>query len=180
MAISGKAETHGSSIEFFSPVYELLEQGEKLLHTGRLVPVYPHAPGMDNRTFRHITWQALQEWLGGMEEPLPQEVLSRVSLMPIQDAIMQAHYPDSPEWWEKARRRLAFDELFTLQLKVLSRRRNRSVDVEGIPITANQEVFQGFFGSLPFALTRRPAEVHPGNLRRPETRHSAHEPSTPG
>ena len=154
VAISGKAETHGSSIDFFSPVYELLEQGEKLLHTGRLVPVYPHAPGMDNRTFRHITWQALQEWLGGMEEPLPQEMLSRVNLMPIQDAIMQSHYPDGPEWSEIARRRLAFDELFTLQLAVLSSRRNRSVDVEGVPITANREVFQGFFGSLPFSLTR--------------------------
>ena len=100
-----------------------------------------------------IAWQALEEWLGGVEEALPPSVVSRNQLLPIKDAIHQAHYPRGLDSWEEARRRLAFDELFTLQLAVLSRRRNRTNDVEGLPIPINREVFRGFFGSLPFSLT---------------------------
>ena len=153
VAISGRVDVYRGQITFDSPDYELLDRGGKLLHTGRLVPVYPLTEGLTGRSLRRITWQALQEWLGGVEEPLPEVVLSRAGLPPIQDAIINAHYPDSPDSWENARRRLAFDELFTLQLAVLSRKRHRSVDVEGVPIPANREVFRGFFGSLPFPLT---------------------------
>ena len=153
VALSGKVEVFRGQITFDSPDYELLDQGGKLLHTGRLVPVYPLTEGLTGRTLRRITWQALQEWLGGVEEPLPEEILSRASLPTVGDAIISAHYPDSPDSWENARRRLAFDELFTLQLAVLSRKRYRSVDVEGVPIPATLEVFRGFFGSLPFSLT---------------------------
>ena len=153
VGISGKTYVHDGQITFDSPDYELPDQDGKLIHTGRLVPVYPHIQGMDGRTLRRITWQALQEWVGGIEEPLPEGVLYRANLTPIQDAIMHIHYPDSPEQWEKARQRLAFDELFTLQLAVLSRKRHKNVDVEGVSIQVNREVFRGFFGSLPFPLT---------------------------
>ena len=153
VAFAGKVEVFRGQLTIESPDYELLDHGQRPLHTGRLVPVYPLTEGLTARTVRRIARQALDEWLGGVEESLPGEVISRAALAPIRDAVYEAHYPDSLDSWEEARRRLAFDELFTLQLAVLSRRRNRTNDVEGVPVPIIREVFKGFFGSLPFTLT---------------------------
>ena len=66
---------------------------------------------------------------------------------------MQAHYPDDPDAWDEARRRLAFDELLVLQAAVLARRRRWSQGVDGVAIPANRKVLRGFVDSLPFPLT---------------------------
>jgi ATP-dependent DNA helicase RecG len=58
------------------------------------------------------------------------------------------------ETWERARRRLAFDELFTLQLAVLARRRMQHDNINGIEIIAPANVIDGFYQTLPFPLTK--------------------------
>ncbi|MEK7814628.1 MAG: ATP-dependent DNA helicase RecG, partial [Chloroflexota bacterium] len=153
VAISGKVDVFKGQLVFESPEYELLEQDQTLIHTGRLVPVYPLTEGLSGRHLRRFTWQTLQEWLGGIEELLPQELLDRNGLMPLREAIQQAHYPDDLPTWEAARRRLAFDELLTLQLAVLARRRQWNQGPEGIPIQPDSPVLDAFVASLPFSLT---------------------------
>ena len=153
VAIWGEARAHGNTMYFLSHTHELPDQDGTLLHTGRLVPVYPVTRGISNRAFRNIMWQALQEWLGGIEESLPNEVLYKTGLHPVQEAINNIHYPDNLNSWENARRRLVFDEAFTLQLAALSRKRHRNTGLEGIPIPLNREVLGDFLGSLPFSLT---------------------------
>ena len=153
VAVSGKTSVFNGQLVFQSPEYELLNDSKASIHTGRLVPVYPLTEGLTGRNVRRLAWQALQEWLGGVEELLPQDLLDRVRLMPLQKAIEQAHYPDSPDSWAGARRRLAFDELVTLQLAVLSRRDQQQQDIDGVAIHADNQVINGFFDSLPFDLT---------------------------
>ena len=153
IAISGKADVFKGQLVFESPDYELLDQGQSPIHTGRLVPVYPLTEGLTGRSLRRLSWQALQNWLGGVEELLPKELLRRTGLMPLRDAIRQAHYPDALGHWEAARRRLAFDELFTLQLAVLARKKHQNLDVQGIVVSSQNEVTDGFLASLPFRLT---------------------------
>jgi ATP-dependent DNA helicase RecG len=153
LAVSGKVELYKNQLVFESPEYELLEQGQQGIHTGRLVPVYPLTEGLSGRSLRRLTSQALQEWLGGVEELLPGDLLDRARLMPLREAIHQAHYPDGLSAWEDARRRLAFDELFTLQLAVLSRRHSQRHDVKGLAIGAGRQVLESFLSSLPFQLT---------------------------
>ena len=89
---------------------------------------------------RRLTWQALQQWLGGLDETLPPEMLKRVKLIPLLGAVFQAHYPDDAEAWSVARTRLAFDELLSLQLAVLSRRREQQHEVKGVPVVLLQEL----------------------------------------
>ena len=153
IAISGKPDVFRGQLVFESPEYELLDDGQAPIHTGRLIPVYPLTEGLTGRNLRRITWQALQEWLGGVEEFLPEETLARIGSMPLRESIQQAHYPDRLDYWEAARRRLAFDELFTLQLAVLRRREQHGKDVQGLPIGAQRDVVEGFIESLPFRLT---------------------------
>ena len=150
IAISGKPGVFNGQLVFQSPEYELLDSGQASIHTGRMVPVYPLTEGLTGRNLRRIAWQALQEWLGGIEELLPEEILARTKLMPLPQAITQAHYPDDEASWARARRRLAFDELITLQIAVLSRKRRQAQDAGGIRIQAETQTLNGFLDSLPF------------------------------
>jgi len=159
IAVSGKPSVFNGQLVFQSPEYELIDsaqaqaQSGSLIHTGRMVPVYPLTEGLTGRSLRRIAWQALQEWLEGVEELLPKDVLARTKLIPLHRAIAQAHYPDDAESWALARRRLAFDELVTLQLAVLSRKRQQAQDTHGIKIQAESQTLTGFIASLPFELT---------------------------
>ena len=153
LAVSGKVDVFQGQLVFQSPEYEVLDQGQTAIHTGRLVPVYPLTEGLTGRNLRRLTRQAIDGWLGGVAEVLSPDLLSRTRLMPLLEAIRQAHYPDDLDSWAAARRRLAFDELLTLQLAVLARRRLRSQGVEGVAISADPKVLDGFVSSLPFSLT---------------------------
>ena len=153
IAVSGKVDVYRGQLVLESPEYELLDRGQAPINVGRLVPVYPLTAGLTGRNLRRIAWQALQEWLGGVEELLPDDLRARAGLMPLTDAIMQAHYPEDLGQWEAARRRLAFDELFTLQLAVLSRRSRQNQSELGIAVGRQPEVVEGFLSSLPFQLT---------------------------
>jgi ATP-dependent DNA helicase RecG len=153
IAISGKPSVFRGQLVFENPEYEVLDSTASGVHTGRLVPIYPLTEGLTRRNMRRLTWQAVQNWVGGLEDALPDDILARTQLMPLLDAVYQAHYPKDMETWERARRRLAFDELFTLQLAVLARRRMQHDNIKGIEIVAPANVIDGFYQTLPFPLT---------------------------
>ena len=88
-----------------------------------------------------------------MDETLPEPVRKRTGLAALKEAIQQAHYPDGPARRDQARRRLAFDELLTLQLSVLSRRQQENLLVEGVAIDAGGEFVEKLLADLPFELT---------------------------
>ena len=156
VSISGRAEVFRGQRVFESPAVEPSEGGLAGIHTGRLVPVYPLTEGVNARAMRGYTWEALQGWLGGVAETLPEEMegsLAVAGLMPLREAIFQGHFPDDAEVWQAARSRLAFDELLTLQLAVLSRRAEAQADIQGVPVRPAGEVVPSFLESLPFQLT---------------------------
>ena len=153
LAISGKASGNWGRLVFESPEYEPLEPGQTPMHTARLVPVYPLTAGLTARNLRRLVWQALSQWLGGVGETLDDDLRKRVGVMPLAQAIMQAHYPDDAGTSLEARRRLAFEELFTLQLAVLARRRRWSQGLAGVTVKPDPNVIEKFISSLPFSLT---------------------------
>ena len=151
VAISGKPELFRGQPVFNSPVSFPADSEAAAIHTGRLAPVYPLTEGLRMPALRNLTWQALQNWLGGVEETLPDQV--REGRMSLREAIFQAHYPDDPEVWQAARSRLAFDELLTLQLAMQSRRNESQAEVRGVPVAPQVDVAGQFLRSLPFELT---------------------------
>ena len=153
LVISGKVKVFRGSFVFESPEYELLKGQEELVHTGRLVPVYPSVEGLPQRTVRRLVKQALDAAISQVVEFLPEETRHRTGVMGLQNAIAQAHYPDSHADWNAARSRLAFDELLVLQLAVLMRKREWQQEDAGIPLETDSAALDGFLGSLPFALT---------------------------
>ena len=153
VVISGRVNVFKGQPSFESPEYELLQGQDGLLHTGRLVPVYSTTEGLPQRTLRRIVKQALDSCLSQVTEFLPDEMRHRTGLMGLQNAIAQAHYPESTADWNAARRRLAFDELFLMQHAVLVRRRDWRDKGIGIRLTVDSEALSMFLKSLPFELT---------------------------
>ena len=169
IALSGKVDTFQGRLVMENPEYEDLSRGQTPVHTGRLSPVYPLTAGLTGRNLRSLTWQALGEWLGGVADPLPAALLSRTGLMPLRQALRQAHYPDNLGQWALARRRLAFDELLILQLSVLARRHRNAQDIAGAAIAVDALMLERVLAALPFALTnaqRRCLEEILADLRR--------------
>lgn len=89
-----------------------------------------------------------------IDDPLPAEILSRLRLMPLRDALVAIHNPESPEQVNKARERLKFDELFLLQLDILRYSRGRKQKSGGFRFTRVGNYFHRFYNEcMPFELT---------------------------
>jgi ATP-dependent DNA helicase RecG len=150
LAISGRVSLWNGHKVFQSPEYEFLES-EESIHTGRLVPVYPLTEGLHPRQMRRLMKQTVDRYAPQLVDFLPQEVKQRAGLVSLSQAIAQAHYPDNEQSKNKARRRLAFDELFLIQLGALLRRKEWQ-ERQGYIIT-DSGVLDSFLPSLPFELT---------------------------
>jgi len=158
VVISGTVGLFKGHKVFESPEWELLEDKE-LIHTGRLVPVYPLTQGLYPRQVRKWTKEAVDGYVWQLDDFLPSDIKARCQLLDLPAAIAQIHYPDDLTMAERARGRLSFDELFLLQLGVLARKRDWQ---EGQPANAfdiDQEVISSFLRCLPFILTRAQERV---------------------
>ena len=153
LALSGRVNVFRGQFVFESPEYELLRGQEELVHTGRLVPVYPSTERLPQRTLRRIVKQALDLCLTQVADFVPEEIRHRIGIMGLQNAIAQMHYPDSSADWKAARRRLAFDELLLLQLALIAHKRQWQVEGTGVPLNGAVAPLDDFLGSLPFSLT---------------------------
>jgi ATP-dependent DNA helicase RecG len=152
VVLAGKVTLFKGQKTLENPEYEPLES-EELLHTGRLVPVYPSTAGLAARTARRVAREALDGYVDLLSELLPAELLARNSLLPLTRAVREMHYPDSWDDLRAARRRLAFDELLLIQLGVLSRKREWQERGLAQPLPLPSAVREGYVDSLPFALT---------------------------
>jgi len=152
VVISGKVGLfHGRKV-FQSPEWELIESDD-LIHTGRLVPVYPLTAGLYPRTVRRLVKGTLDRWLPEFKDFLPENVRKNAGLLPLPEAIRQAHYPDIELSKDQARRRLAFDELLLIQLGVLAKRRDWQEEQTGRAFNVDSRCLEPFFNSLPYKLT---------------------------
>lgn len=89
-----------------------------------------------------------------IRETLPEEIIREYRLMPLQDALRNMHFPDSPDMLQKARERLKFEELFYLQLHILRFSRERGRKIRGIVFPRIGNYFNTFYSEcLPFELT---------------------------
>ena len=121
LVVTGTKQRFGNKVEFSVRTHELPDQGD-LLNTGRLVPTYPLTEGLPAKTLRRFTKWVVDRYAAMVPDYLPPMIRSAGQLLPLPDAISHIHYPESEEMLTAARRRLAFDELFLIQLGMQERR----------------------------------------------------------
>ncbi|OGN89502.1 MAG: ATP-dependent DNA helicase RecG, partial [Chloroflexi bacterium RBG_13_46_14] len=153
VVISGKVSLFQGRHVFQSPEWELVEDKE-MIHVGRLVPIYSLTQGLRPRQVRKLMKEVIDRWAWQVEDFLPDEIRERQKLLPLPVAISQAHFPDDEILKNRARVRIAFDELFLLQLGVLKKKREWQEGQPANPIKTNRTVLDAFLALLPFGLTR--------------------------
>jgi ATP-dependent DNA helicase RecG len=104
-----------------NPEVELLDQQN--LNTNRIVPVYSLTANITQRWLRGLMYQVVTYWSPRVQESLPRQLRGSADLMDLPTALQQVHFPDSWEQLKAARRRLAVDELFLLQLGLFGQKR---------------------------------------------------------
>jgi len=150
IVVSGKVEEYLGRLCFTSPEWEPLQRD--LLHTGRLVPVYPLTEGISARWIRRLVKRVVDYWTPRIPEHLPSAVLEEYDLMDLSRALQQVHFPDSRKLLEEARHRLTFDQMFVFQLGLL-RQRQEWRSTTGRQLEIEDATVQAFVLSLPYPLT---------------------------
>ena len=152
VVISGRVGLFNGRHVFQSPEWELVGDDD-LIHTGRLVPLYSLTRGLHPRQVRKLVKGVIDQWAWQVEDFLPSQLRERCQLLPLPQAVTQAHYPEDEAAKAQARIRLAFDELFLLQLGVLGKKRDWQESQPGSAFTVHERVLDTFIKSLLFELT---------------------------
>jgi len=181
--LEGKVSERKGSLFLSNPLYEkvgqlFLEQST----TGSFLPVYPATRGVSSRwlqfhilkTYEILTRRSEEKFLTALEpfrvkpeeitsrvafaDPVPEDILARYNLPNLQTAIRAAHWPKTEKENEGARKRLAFDEIFFIQLSRMQERL-RLEETSSLPIPTDKKALDAFFASLPFSFTKTQQKV---------------------
>jgi ATP-dependent DNA helicase RecG len=152
IVLSGRISLFKGRPVFESPEWEFVEDKD-LIHTGRLVPVYSLTQGLYPRQVRKLMKEVVDQWAWQVEDFLPVGLRERCDLLELPQAISQAHYPEDEMVKDRARVRLAFDELFILQLGVINRKHNWQEAQPDSAFTIDTALLDNFIEALPFRLT---------------------------
>lgn len=153
----GKIARKGGKLEVQGPVYEKQDYGEAK-NILRIVPVYPLTANLTQNTIRATIKSALEQVEGKLNEFLPESVIKEYGLCDINYSMKQIHFPASEEDFKKARYRLVFEELFLLQLCLLSVKKTFEKDKKGIEFKKVPQM-EEFITKLPFKLTNAQRKV---------------------
>lgn len=130
------------------------DEGPDSLHTGRLVPVYRLTEGLNLRQLREIVHHAIEDFGYLLEDPIPQRIQKEYYLCDLRSAVSEIHFPTDPDTKEDAQRRLVFDELFIMQLRLAQRRYQADREESGLALNPNAgDLGARFRRLLPFKLT---------------------------
>jgi ATP-dependent DNA helicase RecG len=150
ISVSGKVDQYLGRLVMNSPDWESVEV--ESLHTNRIVPVYSLTERIAQKWLRNVMRQVVEYWAPRVIDALPESTRTSARLLPLPEALMNVHFPDSQEKLRAARERLAFDEIFYLQMGVL-RQKIDWKSVEAKRFAVSDEWLSERLKSLPFTLT---------------------------
>lgn len=154
VSLYGRVERAGRGMQFVAPEVEPLDPDAEPWNIGRLVPVYPATEGLPQRTLRAVVREALHGFAEAIPECLPPALRDAHNLLPVREALWAAHFPDDEAAAGAARRRLAFEELFILQLGIQQQRARLLATPRGATYASADSLLARFLDALPFAPTR--------------------------
>jgi len=166
VVISGEVRASLRGREMAHPEVEPAEDlSPSSVHFNRVVPIYPGFERHEQRSFRALAFRIAEQYAQSIEEPLPKRLRDKLGLLALPDALRRIHFPEEADdlnamnaHQSAAHRRLAFDELFFLQLGILIRRQGVKVQ-PGIAFNVQPEAVARATGAFPFSLTPAQARV---------------------
>ena len=152
VALTGKISRNKSGLSISNPNFEKISAYEALGEGSMLLPVYPETSGITSRWLRF----AIQKILNSLEEniidPIPEGILKKYHLPSLKSSLIFIHKPQKLKDAEAARKRLAFEEIFFIQLDRLKQRKERE-KYHSLNINFDKQELEKFLSSFPFELT---------------------------
>lgn len=162
--VFGKCSLYGSQFSMAHPEIELMAEHEQSLRSA-MQPVYPSTEtltnrGISNRVINKLMQQLFLETQALFTETLPDYLTNELKLIPKRAALFNIHFPKSTDALAKAQYRLKFEELFFIQLQLITKNLIRKHKIKGHPFIKVGEYFNVFFQNhLPFELTNAQKRV---------------------
>jgi ATP-dependent DNA helicase RecG len=150
ISLSGKIDQYLGRPVMTNPEWERIDQQQ--LNTNRIVPVYRSTAGISQRWLRQKINNIASYWAPRVQDQLPEEIQAASEVVDIRTALWQIHSPDTWEDLAYAQERIAFDEIFLLQLGVLSQKREWEKLVAR-PFSVADDWIDERINSLPYVLT---------------------------
>ena len=160
--VFGSPTKFGTKLTIAHPEIEIVTKSNST--GGKLRPVYPTTEKLktkffDSKAFARTMEVIIQPALKQIQDPLPQEIIHRLSLMPKAEAVFHIHFPQSVQTLEKARFRLKFEELFYIQIQLLSIKSGRAKKFKGKVFDDTSLLTTYYNDHLPFELTSAQKKV---------------------
>ncbi len=150
LVISGKVTAYLGRKQMLEPECEALEKVH--LATNGIIPVYPLTARLSQNSVRNTIHQVITYYAPKVPDFLPETIRSSANLIELPVALKNIHYPMNQESLSSARDRLAFDEIFLLQLGVLQQKQSwQSLPAEKYAI--EDQRLDDFINCLPYTLT---------------------------
>jgi len=162
--IYGKINYFKGNFSIAHPEMDLVDTYNKK-RQAKLQPVYSSTDklvnsGLSNKMFRGYIQDLLQQIFEQIQESLSQEIINEYGLLGKRDALLNIHFPKSPEVLAKAQYRLKFEELFFIQLQLVRKKLIRKNKIKGYVFEQVGDVFNNFYNNyLPFDLTNAQKRV---------------------
>lgn len=161
----GKPTEFNGMLSVTHPEMELFQQKEKRIGNMSMQPVYSSTEklkkfNLDSKGIQKLQEAALATVFRTLVDPLPAYIIEQHQLMPYAQALLSIHFPQNEQLMAAAIRRLKFEELFVIQLRLLRNKQLNTQKYRGHRFTAVGEKFNSFFNErLPFPLTNAQKRV---------------------
>ncbi len=149
VSLAGKVDDEYGIMTMVSPIYEKISTGG--IHTTGMVPIYHLTENITQKQLRFLIKQTIH-LAKDFKDPLPLNILEICELMSLTEAISKIHFPKNVREAEDAKKRLAFDELFLMQLKSQIIKKER-LEIKAEVVEFKEKDTREFVESLPFKLT---------------------------
>jgi len=118
-----------------------------------ILPVYPATEGLSRTFLRNAVSQALGDSALSFEDPLPEPLVNKLSLVSLRTALQNIHMPHSSRAVAAARRRLAFQEALVFQLALARHRLSVRSSPKKHTFSITERLNRRIAARIPFDLT---------------------------
>jgi ATP-dependent DNA helicase RecG len=143
-------------MQIIAPELEISTDHESV-HSARITPYYSLTSGIKQKYLRaKVKWLVDKiDYISDFRDYLDKPILKEYRLIDLKTALQHIHFPEDETKLESAKKRIAFDEMLDIQLKILERKaelakyKSKIVDINAI-----QKELNNFTSSIPFELTK--------------------------
>lgn len=153
--VSGTYELSRGRFSIMNPSAELASNFQ--VNTARIIPIYRETKGLKSAVIRKLMANIMDE-IKLVDEGLPENVIKEQDLVSRAEALLGIHFPTSIDDISKAKKRLAFEEVFTLVLTSLINKQE-NMRAKSIKIPFREKLAKEFVAKLPYKLTNAQRKV---------------------